>query len=128
MAVTVTIEDRIFHIVFSGPVTFEALAAACQSAMARPEFSPPMKALIDVPAVSRSVPWNEIRDMVDFSVMHKNKFARRCAIVCEQGSLVYGLARMFCAMAEYYELDYTLFADLGAAREWVSQTRPQVTA
>jgi hypothetical protein len=126
MAVIVTLEGRVFHAVFSDPFTYEDFFAACTKAIESPEFAPPMKPLIEMRQVKRSVPWNEIRDMVDFSFTQKDKFARRCAIVCEPGSLVYGLVRMFCALAEYYGLEYTLFADCDEARQWVSQSRSQI--
>jgi len=124
--VIVTIEARIFHVVLSDPFAYEDMRTACTRAIASPEFNPPMKPLIDVRHVGRSVPWNEIRDMVDFSFQYKDQFARRCAIVATPGSLAYGLVRMFCAMAEYYGLDYTIFADLHEARQWISQRRPAI--
>ena len=77
MAVTVTIEDRIFHAVFSDPFAYEDFLTAWRRAIASPEFNPAMKPLIDVRRVSRSVPWSEIRDMVDFSFLHRDKFVRR---------------------------------------------------
>ena len=122
MPVITAIEGRILHGVFSDPFSFDDFIRAYRGAMQSPAFAPPMHSLIDVSQVKRSVPADEIDAMAQFSARHKEKFARRCAIVCQPCTLVYGLARMFCAMAECRDLEYTIFHNLQEALLWVAQT------
>jgi len=124
MPVTITIDGPIFHLEFSDPFTFGEFTMTCRAAMHRPEFTPPMRSLIDVSRVQRSVPIREINDMAEFSASMKDSFSRRCAIVCEPHSLVFGLSRMFCSVAELYGLDFTMFGDCYEARAWLLKESP----
>ena len=119
MPVTITIDGPIFHSEFSDPFTFAEFTTACREAMKRPEFTPPMRSLIDVRRVKRSLPMKEINDMAEYSASLKDSFSRRCAIVCEPHTLVFGLSRMFCSLAELYGLDFTMFGNFYEARAWL---------
>jgi hypothetical protein len=127
MPVTTAIEGRILHTVFSDPFTLDDFLHASLAAMQSPAFTPPMSSLIDVSRVTRSVPAEEIDAMAEFSSHHKHKFSPRAAIVCEPGSLVFGLSRMYCSMAECYNLEYTLFSNLDEARLWISQETSKIS-
>lgn len=128
MAVTITIEDGICFMVASGSLTYRDFTKAWAEAMQSPHFVPPMRALLDIRGMGRSIPEDEIDAMVDFCERQKTKFSRRCAIVCEPGSLVYGLVRMFCALAEFHGLDFLIFPDFDEACDWVAQGRTAVAA
>jgi hypothetical protein len=121
MPVNVHFEDGFVHAVLSDPFTFEETARAYHSTMQKLDFALPVRAIIDVRQVNRSVSTDEIYAMVNLVYPNRNKFSRRSAIVCQPNSLTFALSRMFCAIAECHEMDHTLFDDFEAARTWVTQ-------
>ena len=128
MPINFTIEDDILHVVFADPYDFEDVKRTYLEAMQHPDFHPPMRSLVDVRQVNRSVPAGEIDAMVDFGAVHVHKFTPRGAIVCRPGSLVFALTRMFCAIAEQQRLDYKIFYDFAEARRWILQAHTETSA
>lgn len=128
MTIRASIEGEICYLFVSGPLALLEFTNAWMDVMHSPRFFPPMKAIIDVRAMDRSIPVDEIKAMVKFCNRHKTKFARRCAIVCEQGTLAYGLVRMFCAFAEGHCLLFPIFSDLDQACDWVLQRTAPIAA
>ena len=120
MPVTFKIEGRVIRTVFSDPFTFDDFTRASLAGMKSRAFKPPMWSLIDVRQVNRSVPTAEIESIVQFSASHKHLYPRRGAIVCRTGTLIYGLARMFCAMAEGEMLQFEIFKSQKEAVAWLS--------
>ena len=128
MAIRITIKGGICFMVATGSLSYRDFAKAWSETMQSPHFVPPMRALLDISAMDRSIPEEEIEAMVAFCEQTKAKFSRRCAIVCEPGSLVYGLVRMFCALAEFHGLDFLIFPDFDEACEWVARDSTAVAA
>jgi hypothetical protein len=121
MPVTFKIEGRVIRTVFADPFTFDDFARASLDGMKSRAFKPPMWSLIDVRQVNRSVPTVEIESIVRFSTSHKHMYAPRAAIVCRPGTLIYGLSRMFCAMAEGENLQFEIFKSQKEAVAWLFQ-------
>jgi hypothetical protein len=119
MPVTFKIEGRVMRTVFEDPFTFDDFTRASRDGMKSRAFKPPMWSLIDLRSANRSVPTTEIEAIVQFSADHKHMFARRGAIVCLPGTLIYGLARMFCSMAEVEKLQFAIFKSQKEALAWL---------
>jgi len=101
---------------------------AWNGALQSSDFVCPMKVVFDIRGLARSIPAEEIEAMVTYCESVKHKFSRRCAIVCEPGTLVYGLARMFCAISESQGLEFPIFPELKPAMAWVADHGPAAGA
>lgn len=124
MGIEIRIEGPICLLVVHDSFTSDDFMHAWDEAMRRPDFVSPMKVVFDIRELRRRIPAEEIEAMVVYCESVKHKFARRSAIVCEPGTLVYGLVRMFCAISESQGLAFPIFPKLEESMAWVADNSP----
>ena len=82
-------------------------------------FNPPAKILFDARHTDYGLPSEEPELLSEFLAKLDAYRESRWAIVAPSNSLVYGLTRMFCCLAESLGIYAEPFSDFDAARQWL---------
>ena len=119
MSIDYRIDGGLVVVIPYGVNTFEDVCALFERLIADPAFSPPAKILFDARHTNYGPPSEEIEMLSEFLAKIEPFKKSRWAVVANPGTLVYGLSRMFCCLAESQGILAESFADCDEARRWL---------
>ena len=90
--------------------------------LADPAFNPPAKILFDARHTDYGPPSEDLELLSEFLAKLDAYHESQWAIVATSNTLVYGLTRMFCCMAESLGIHAEPFSDYDAARQWLADS------
>ena len=119
MSIGYRIDGPIVVVTPHGKNTLEDVCGVFEAILADPAFNPPAKILFDGRHTDYGPPSEELELLSEFLAKLDAYRESRWAIVALINSLVYGLTRMFCCMAESLGIYAEPFSDYDAARQWL---------
>ena len=119
MSIDYRIDGDLVVVIPYGVNTFEDVCALFERLIADPVFSPPAKILFDARHTNYGPPSEELEMLSEFLAKPDALKKSRWAVVANPGTLVYGLSRMFCCLAESQGIFAEPFADCDEARCWL---------
>ena len=119
MSIDYRIDGDLVIVIPYGVNTFEGVCGLFESVIADPAFKPPAKILFDARHTDYGPPSEELEMLAEF--LAKPDAFKKCrwAVVANPDTLVYGLSRMFCCLAESQGIFAEPFADCDEARRWL---------
>lgn len=99
--------------------TLEAVCAVLEAIIVDPGFNPPTGILFDARHTTYGPPTEELESLSEWLAKRDALRLSRWAIVAEIDTLLYGLTRMFCCLAESLGIQAEPFSEFAKAREWL---------
>lgn len=115
MPVDYVIENEYMELILRGDYSAEELTSARKAAAADPAFKAPMKLLINALEATTNLSYETIEQRIGLLVPVKKLYAPYWVILAEQGSLIFGLGRMFASMIEREGIEVDVFSDRESA-------------
>lgn len=102
-----------------GSNTLENVCGLFKDILGDPAFKPPAKILFDARHTDYGPPGEELEALSEFLSEIEAFRGSRWAIVAHSGTLVYGLTRMFCCLAESHGIYAEPFSEYTEAHQWL---------
>jgi len=119
MSIDYRIDGDLVVVIPYGVNTYEDVCGLFERLIADPAFSPPAKILFDARHTNYGPPSEELEMLSEFLAKPDALKKSRWAVVANPGTLVYGLSRMFCCLAESQGILAESFVDCHEARHWL---------
>ena len=125
MSIEYVIDNAFVVVTPCGFNTLDDMVNVFKKILSDPAVNLPMKIIFDAHNTDYGPPSEELEALVDFLGKLDAFRDARWAIVSYPNTLVYGLARMFCCLAESQGMVADTFTDQHAARTWLCAPEPQ---
>jgi len=125
MSIEYAIDNELVVVTPCGANTLAEMINVFKIILSDPAVNLPMKILFDAQHTDYGPPSEELEALVDTLCKFDAFRNARWAIVSIPNTLVYGLARMFCCLAESQGMVADTFNDQHAARTWLRAPESQ---
>ena len=119
MTIGYRIENDLVIVIPRGINTLGAVCRIFDVILADPAFNFPAKILFDARHTDYGPPGEELEALSEYLAGIEAFRDSRWAIVANSNTLIYGLTRMFCCLAESQGICVEPFSDVEAARQWL---------
>ena len=111
---------KLVYVIGDGEITLDELIAHIEELSKDPEYTPPMKKLVDYRQASTMGPPNKDLDIfINKMSSYQNAFRNeKCAIVVNN-DLDFGISRVYGAMIEPANLETNVFRNFNEALQWL---------
>lgn len=117
----------IFMVHATGVVTYGECQRAMDETLAHPAFSAGCQILVEAKGVTGTPTRSELQRIAQDLRPMLTRGLQSMAVVTRPG-FVYGVARMFAAIAEVVNLDVSVFTDMPSAEAWLAGRRGETAA
>lgn len=121
MAVTYRILGHNLVMTCKGVYTHPQVVAVFMDATKDPAFNPPMSLLVDARQSKANPSLDQIESLVNFLSSFRTALSPRGAILAVPNSLIYGLGRMYAALAAVKGFEIEIFERQRDALVWLAQ-------
>lgn len=119
MPIAYRIDPPLVTVVPYGVNSLESVSAVFDRILADRDFDPPVGILFDACHTEYGPPSEELEALSEYLAGFDVFRQSRWAIVANPNTLVYGVTRMFCCLAESQGMLAEPFSDLERARAWL---------
>ena len=122
MSIAYQLDDSMAVVTPHGINALDDVRLVFEALLADPALAYPAKILFDARHTDYGPPSEELEALSEFLAGQAPLRSSRWAIVANANSLVFGLTRMFCCMAESLGIHAEPFSDYDAARQWLADS------
>lgn len=124
MRIDYTIDENLIVVTAYDFSTLDEIRQAFEKIMDDPAFNFPANVLFDVRHTDDGPSTEELETLAEQLGKLEAYFDSRWAVVAHPNTLLYGISRMFCCLAESQGLCIEPFSDYDAACAWLLQPEP----
>lgn len=124
MRIEYTIDEKLIVVRAYGFSTMDEICQVFEKIMDDPAFNYPANVLFDVRHNGHGPSTEELEALAEHLGKLEAYNDSRWAVVAHPNTLLYGISRMFCCLAESQGLCIEPFSDYDAACAWLLQSEP----
>jgi hypothetical protein len=128
MSLEYSINDHCIVVTAHGVTPLEEVVMTFERLAADAAFQPPANILLDARHTEHGPPSEELEALVNSLVKLDAFKGSRWATVANPNTLVFGVARMFCCLAESEGFSIEPFSDYEAACAWLREPEFEVSS